>query len=240
MIRLARLLVTFNTPILLVLANTLIVMTPLWLAAAYNRPGFPPDSYGFSRSERIELATRVTSWLGSNEGLIVLHELRLPDGREMFNARELRHLQDVKLLAGQAYRLAILALALFATGLVICLRNGALHAALQRGAQLTLFLLFAIVVYSVASWNQAFTDFHRLFFASGTWYFAYSDTLIRLFPEQFWFDALLFLAGLTAAQAFALILLTNPSPPGWKTLRPLLYWRRRESGASNFEQAKRP
>ncbi|MCE2490753.1 MAG: DUF1461 domain-containing protein [Anaerolineae bacterium] len=240
MIRLARLLVTFNTPILLVLANTLIVMTPLWLAAAYNRPGFPPDSYGFSRSERIELATRVTNWLGSDEGLVALSNLRLPDGQEMFNGRELRHLWDVKLLAGQAYRLAILALALFAAGFEICRRNCALHVALQRGAQLTLILLIAIVVLAVASWDQAFTEFHRLLFASGTCYFAYSDTLIRLFPEQFWFDALLFLAGLTAAQALALNLLANPSPPRWKTLRHLLYWRRRDSGASNLEQAKRP
>ncbi len=240
MIRLARLLVSINTPILLVLFNTLLVMTPLWLAAAYHRAGFPPDRYGFSTSTRIALATRVTNWLGSDEGLVALSSLRLPDGQEMFNARELRHLWDVKLLAGQTYRLAILALALFAAGFEICRRNGALHVALQRGARLTLFLLIAIVVLAVASWDQAFTEFHRLLFASGTWYFAYSDTLIRLFPEQFWFDALLFLAGLTAAQALALILLANPSPPRWKTLRHLLYWRRRDSGASNLEQAKRP
>ena len=30
--------------------------------------------------------------------------------------------------------------------------------------------------------------FHRIFFAEGTWIFLRSDTLIRLFPIQFWID----------------------------------------------------
>ena len=35
------------------------------------------------------------------------------------------------------------------------------------------------------------------FFAAGTWTFEYSDTLIRLFPEAFWYDAALTIAGLS-------------------------------------------
>jgi uncharacterized membrane protein len=31
-------------------------------------------------------------------------------------------------------------------------------------------------------------QFHELLFPPGTWTFAYTDSLIRLFPEQFWFD----------------------------------------------------
>ena len=240
MTRLANLLVTLMTPVLLVLGNVLLVMTPLWLSAVYTRPGFPRDSYGLSTSDRIELATRVTSWLGSDRDLDVLANLGIPDGQKAFNARELRHLQDVKLLTGQAYRLAILALLLFAVGSAYCQGKGVLRIALQRAARLTLALLLAILVFSAASWDLAFTEFHRLFFASGTWYFAYSDTLIRLFPERFWIDALLFLAGLTVLQSLALIWLTNPTPVGWKTLRQLIYWRRRDSGVSGLEQAKRP
>ena len=36
---------------------------------------------------------------------------------------------------------------------------------------------------------------HDLLFPPGTWIFPFSDTLIRLFPEQFWRDALAALAG---------------------------------------------
>ena len=240
MTRLASLLVTLTTPVLLVLGNVLPVMTPLWLSAAYTRPGFPRDSYGFSTSERIELATRVTGWLGNDEGTDSLADLSTPDGQLAFNARELRHLRDVKGLTGQVYRLAIAALALFAAGSAICHRKGLLRQALQRAARLVLVMLLAILVFSAASWDRAFTEFHRLFFASGTWYFAYSDTLIRLFPERFWVDALLFLAGLTALQALILIWLTNIPATGWKSGRRLLYWRGRNPGASSIEQAKRP
>jgi uncharacterized membrane protein len=42
-----------------------------------------------------------------------------------------------------------------------------------------------------------FVAFHQVFFAAGTWTFEYSDTLIRLFPNRFWFDAALTIAGLT-------------------------------------------
>lgn len=230
MTRLANLLVTLMTPVLLVLGNILLVMTPFWLTAAYSRPGFPRDSYGLSTSDRIELAARVTNWLGNDQELNALADMNAPDGQKAFNARELRHLQDVKLLTGNAYRLAIAASALLAVGSAICHRNGALRLAIQRAGRLTLALLLAILVFSLASWDQAFTEFHRLFFASGTWYFAYSDTLIRLFPERFWIDALLFLAGLTVLQSLALIWLTNPAATGWKTLRQLIYWRRRDSG----------
>ena len=38
------------------------------------------------------------------------------------------------------------------------------------------------------AWPIFFVQFHELLFPPGTWTFAYTDSLIRLFPEQFWFD----------------------------------------------------
>jgi integral membrane protein (TIGR01906 family) len=64
-------------------------------------------------------------------------------------------------------------------------------------------------VSAVVAWDTFFTAFHQLFFAGGTWVFAYSDTLIRLFPEQFWFDAALTVGGLTLLGALALLLLSS-------------------------------
>jgi len=40
----------------------------------------------------------------------------------------------------------------------------------------------------VLAWSTFFVQFHELLFPPGTWTFAYSDSLIRLFPEKFWFD----------------------------------------------------
>jgi integral membrane protein (TIGR01906 family) len=53
------------------------------------------------------------------------------------------------------------------------------------------------VIIAALSWDTFFTSFHSIFFASGTWQFEYSDTLIRLFPEQFWFDAAVTIGALT-------------------------------------------
>jgi hypothetical protein len=38
--------------------------------------------------------------------------------------------------------------------------------------------------------------------------FLYEDTLIRLFPEQFWFDAALFIGALTVIGAVVTLFLT--------------------------------
>ena len=103
------------------------------------------------------------------------------------NARELNHMRDVKTLTQIVYGLALVIVLLLA-GTAYGLRSvGKLRFALQRGAMFALGLVAAVVIAAVVNWDFFFTGFHRLFFESGTWYFAYSDTLIRLFPEQFWF-----------------------------------------------------
>ncbi|MBZ0100422.1 MAG: DUF1461 domain-containing protein, partial [Taibaiella sp.] len=58
---------------------------------------------------------------------------------------------------------------------------------------------------AIISWDFFFTCFHSTFFESGTWRFAFSDTLIRLFPEQFWFDAALTIGGLTTFGAVSIV-----------------------------------
>ena len=59
---------------------------------------------------------------------------------------------------------------------------------------LILFAGNAIVLGGIAAfiglaWNIFFVQFHELLFPPGTWTFSTSDSLIRLFPELFWFYA---------------------------------------------------
>jgi len=81
-----------------------------------------------------------------------------------------------------------------------------LRTGLLNGSILTLGMIVAIVVAAVVNWDFFFTGFHTLFFEGGTWRFAYSDTLIRLFPEQFWFDAALLIGGMTTLGALAILI----------------------------------
>ncbi|MEO0599678.1 MAG: DUF1461 domain-containing protein, partial [Chloroflexota bacterium] len=55
------------------------------------------------------------------------------------------------------------------------------------------------------AWDFFFTQFHNVFFEQGTWRFYYSDTLIRLYPERFWFEASLVVGVLTVVGALVIL-----------------------------------
>ncbi|MCZ7668066.1 MAG: DUF1461 domain-containing protein [Chloroflexi bacterium] len=59
----------------------------------------------------------------------------------------------------------------------------------------TVTAVLLVIIFIGIGWSLFFTLFHNIFFDSGTWTFAYSDSLIRLFPEQFWFDFALIWTG---------------------------------------------
>ena len=64
---------------------------------------------------------------------------------------------------------------------------------------------------AVLGWEQFFTDFHRIFFANGTWTFSLQDTLIRLFPGQFWVDAGIVIGALVLLASLLTLILTWPT-----------------------------
>lgn len=195
-------------PILLVLVGARLLMTPLFFSFEYNRADFPADYYGFTSEDRLRYAPYATQYLTNGADIDYLGDLTFPDGSPLFNARELHHMRDVKAVTQTAFLLATIigVLALAATALLWRISRRDLRLGLRGGALITLGLIAAVVVGSVLSWDTFFTDFHQLFFAQGTWQFLYSDTLIRLFPEQFWFDAALGIGGFAGLCALALLI----------------------------------
>ncbi len=197
-------------PVLLALISVRLVMTPFFLEIVYNRPDFPVDYYGFTTQDRLELAPYALQYLLNDAGIEYLSELRFDDGRSMYTVRELQHMRDVKQVTQVSFRIAVVIGLLGLAVSTWCLSSKALRRALRyallQGSLLTLTLLVTIIVIAVLNWDFFFTTFHTLLFAEGTWRFAYSDTLIRLFPEQFWFEAALTIGFLMAAGAGLLLL----------------------------------
>jgi integral membrane protein (TIGR01906 family) len=188
---LARLFVVIAFPVLLLLISARIVMTPGFLEFEYNRADFPDDIYGLTREQRLYYAPFAVDYLLNGEDIDYLGNLEFPNGDALFNARELEHMRDVKTITQIAFTIAAVC-AVLALAALLYLRITArvlLRRSLMQGALLTLGIVAAILIVALANWEFFFTTFHRLFFEGGTWYFLYSDTLIRLFPEQFWFDA---------------------------------------------------
>ena len=195
-------------PYLFVMINVRLVMTPVFLSFEYNRPGFPEDVYGLTREDRLMYAPYAVNYLLNGADITYLGDLTFPDGSLLFNVRELQHMRDVKILTQIAYWVTVgMALGVLAASVVLR-RIARLRLTLFRGALLTIGVVIAIAAAAVFNWDFFFTGFHELFFQGNTWYFAYSDTLIRLFPEQFWFDAALTIGALTVLEAFIVIFIT--------------------------------
>jgi integral membrane protein (TIGR01906 family) len=192
-------------PILLVTISIRLVMTPAFLYFEYTRPGFPEDPYGFTQQDRLNYAPYPLNYLFNAEDIDYLGDLRFTDGSRMYNARELRHMRDVKVVTQYTFGFAV-AVGLLTLVVAFSLSRTPetrrdLQRGLLQGGLLTLGAIASIVLLAFINWDVVFTGFHTIFFESGTWRFAYSDTLIRLFPEQFWFDALLTIGALTVIGA---------------------------------------
>ncbi|MCB9451741.1 MAG: TIGR01906 family membrane protein [Anaerolineaceae bacterium] len=209
--------ITLIYPFLLTLIAARLVMTPVFLQFEYNRPDFPPDLYGFTREDRLNYAPYALNYMLNGDGITYLGDLRFPDGGALFHPDELRHMEDVKVVTTAAFSAAVAAGLVMLTVGVYLFRQPEtrpfLRKAFFNGSILTLSLIAAIVVAALLNWDAFFTGFHTLFFASGTWRFAYSDTLIRLFPEQFWFDAALTIGGIVIGGS----LLTLAAAGRWRS-----------------------
>lgn len=206
---LIRWLYTLAVPLLLTLLSARLVMMPAFLHLEYNRPGFPEDTYGFTTEERITYGTEAVNYLLLDSDIAMLADMRFDNGTPMFTSLELRHMIDVKHVTRAAFSLLwIGGFAMIALSIWLVLNRNwrrVLYDGLFRGAVLTLGLISAIVILAIVAWDIFFTAFHQAFFESGTWRFAFSDTLIRLFPQQFWFDAALVVGGLTTISAAGIL-----------------------------------
>jgi integral membrane protein (TIGR01906 family) len=202
--RLARLLLILCIPPILLLSPLYLLATPAWVRYEYNKPDFPPADI-YAPAERLTLADATVYYLRSGAGPDYLWDLRSPAGQEVYNPREVKHLVDVKVVMRAAFWVhGVCALLAIAAAVFLWRRPGrrsALLRALSQGSLALLFVLAAVGVLAYTSFDLFFVAFHRVFFQGESWLFAYSDSLIQLFPVQFWMDATAALVGLAVAGA---------------------------------------
>lgn len=195
-------LVTLATPVILCTLIILILLSPVFISLEYRRPAFPEDSYGFSTAERLEFGNQTRRYLVTRQSLDTLRELEFENGDPIFKERELSHLEDVKIVIQGLLRVFYISLVVFTFGGFFAQRNKWLDeflGAISRGGRLTSILLVTILFFTLISFRALFTLFHKVFFEGDSWLFFYSDTLIRLFPMQFWQDVFLLFGVLTLA-----------------------------------------
>jgi len=199
-----KILLVISIPLFIILTSIRILTNPLFPQFEYNTPGFPPDPYGFTKADRLNYAGISIDYLLDNSDISYFDQFKLADGSPMYNERELSHMRDVKILIQNAFLgWGILGILLILAGVISWQQKnlGPFFMALSRGGWATLVIIGLILVGVVVSFNGLFTDFHRIFFTGDTWLFYYSDTLIRLFPMQFWQDAFIWMGVFASIQA---------------------------------------
>jgi integral membrane protein (TIGR01906 family) len=206
------LLAVFYPVILLVLAVRA-VTSPLFLWVEYNRPGFPGDGYGFSTDDRMTYGSYAVDYLSNWSGPRYLGDLVDQSGERLFKDGEVSHMADVKAVILSTFGAGTLLILLGLVAVIYLKRRhkGGVRRGLFAGSIVTLALIIGLGTLAVLGWEQFFTDFHRIFFANGTWTFSLQDTLIRLFPGQFWMDAGIVIGSLVLLASLVTLVLTWPT-----------------------------
>jgi len=168
-----------------------------WDYPAFEYKRIAPDMFGFPDEVRLDLAHGTLAYMQrpepAPEVIYMLRDLVFP-GTDvpLYTEAEISHMIDVKVVADAMKQVVNVTGAIVLIGLIVLLvpaysrRYG--WRTLMMAGLATVILLALIAVSILAFWDVFFVQFHELFFSPGTWTFAYTDSLIRLFPEQFWFD----------------------------------------------------
>ncbi|APF40498.1 TIGR01906 family membrane protein [Neomicrococcus aestuarii] len=178
-------------PLLVLIGAVRLVATPWFAWAIYNRPGFPADQFGFTNEERLTYGNYGVDYLSNSAGQEYLGGLVDASGNPLFLNTEVSHMVDVKnvLLPVFFGGLGLFILAVLIMFAIRSVAPGGVRRGLFAGSLITLVLIAGLATAALVNWSAFFTGVHQLFFKDGTWTFNYSDTLIRLYPPQFWVDA---------------------------------------------------
>lgn len=195
-----RWIVIISTPFVFLMFAVRVMLTPLFLQVEYNLPGFPADPYGFTKEQRLQFSKVSVDYLVNNEGIEFLAGQKIDETTPLYNARELSHMLDVKVLVKQLLNIWTGLLVIWLLLLVWAWRGKWIWdylLAISNGGWLTLGIIIFMLAAVLVDFDSLFTAFHHLFFEGDTWLFYYSDSLIRLFPMRFWRDAFILTGGIT-------------------------------------------
>lgn len=178
-----------------------------WWERGFERYDAPRRT-GMTPDEVSRVGAEVRDYL-RNDAERLTAQRALADGRRapVFSEREVVHMIDVKRLMARTWDAGWAAF-----GLIIALVAGAfwrgrraglawlLRAAAAAGG-LIVALVVVLAVVAMVGFDEAFRQFHLLFFTNDLWQLTSADALIQLFPQRFFFDTTLLIGGAIIAPA---------------------------------------
>jgi integral membrane protein (TIGR01906 family) len=195
-------------PVAIVTTNVRVLANaPVVYDYAFDRYG-AEDATGLSRADLDSTANALRQYFNNDETTFyhTVTEGGLPG--PVFNARETRHMEDVKQLFVWVNRLqefSVIFVLAYAVAFFVWARDGNLRQLAGQsliGLGLGVLAVGAIGVFAAFGFEAAFTRFHELFFSNNLWQLDPDrDHLIQMFPQDFWRDATIGLGAMCAIEA---------------------------------------
>jgi|SRR5699024_7874631 len=200
-------------PLVVLVGVVRLVASPVFLWLEYHRAGFPADQFGMTTEQRLNYGSYGLDYLFNVAPQSYLGELTFANGNPVFTQAEVGHMADVKQVMMITTISGVLAMLVCIILMVLLyrMRKGAIGRAFFFGAVWLTTAMLIVAIMAAFGWETFFAAFHQIFFAEGTWTFYASDTLIRLYPGQFWIDAAIWIAGLTLVVMVVTMLCTAPT-----------------------------
>lgn len=202
------LLLVMAVPLFLFTTNLRTIINSGWLyATLFDR--YQVSLYtDITKPDLLEAARQIKRYFNSDqEPLHVRVPVRGVE-TDLYTDLEVAHMQDVKgLVQGLAFWQAVTFIyiaAFAAVGFFLWGRRQALRRlakGLFLGSLLTLGILLLLGALSFLGFDELFVRFHELSFSNDFWMLPDNAMLLQMFPEGFFLDATLIVAGLTIGEA---------------------------------------
>lgn len=211
----ARMLATFAfvlaLPIALLTTNIrLLVNAPAVYNYAFDRYD-AVDTTGLSRADLNGTAAALRRYFNNGEKTFYYTVTEGGLQGPVFNARETRHMEDVKQLfsyVNLAQELSVVFVIAYVVSFFIWAREGnvrQLAAQTLMGLGVGIVFVGGIAIFASFGFGAAFDRFHEVLFRNNFWQLnPQTDHLVQMFPEGFWRDMTILLGGLCALEAFVL------------------------------------
>lgn len=168
-----------------------------WWERGFERYDAPRRT-GMTAAEVSRVGAEVRDYLRNDAERLTVQRT-LADGRAVpvFSEREIVHMIDVKRLMARTWDAGWAAF-----GLIVALIAAAVWRRRQGGigwlarsaswaGAIVVALVVVLAVVAMAGFDEAFRQFHLLFFTNDLWQLSSADALIQLFPQRFFFDTTL-------------------------------------------------
>ena len=171
---------------------------------------------GITGADLAQVATDIRHYFNSGEESLAVRTRIFGEDRDLFNSREVSHMRDVKRLIRGVYIIATLSTVylLAAAGWGMARHRRRFVETLARrclwGGGLTLAPIMAVGLFALVGFDRLFLTFHQLSFSNDLWQLDWqTDYLVRLFPQDFWFDSTMLVVTRAVAGALAVTLLSG-------------------------------